>query len=211
MPDNNATNALQVYRSYRGDVTLLTDIVRCAVRFATPRDLLNFVENWLFVFGEPKRPEKKTSMKSRFAEQYRDFKDIVNDFFHPYNDSEDREPHENLSNSEKQNLSENAVAKNAVAKNAVAPYPVNSAKNPPVDANVPLPLMASNTSQYHAPGAHSRSEQGVVCDCDACIKSQRQHKIFEILRIRNRLDPALLDVPGGYRDMALKIKIGFFR
>jgi hypothetical protein len=182
-------------------VTLLTDIVRCAVRFATPSDLLNFVENWLFVFGEPKHPEKKTSMKNRFAEQFRDFKDVVNDFFHPYNDSEDGDPDENLSNTEKKNLPTTTVSFS----------PLNSTKKPPANAIAPLVLNSSNTSQHHAPGAHSRSEQGVVCDYDACINSQRQHKIFEILRIRNRLDPALLDVPGGYRDLALKIKIGFFR
>jgi hypothetical protein len=38
-----------------------------------------------------------------------------------------------------------------------------------------------------------------------------QGKIFEILRIRNRLDPRLKDTTGGYRDLALKLKIGFFR
>jgi hypothetical protein len=48
--------------------------------------------------------------------------------------------------------------------------------------------------ETHAPGAHSRSEQGVDCESKDCINSQRQHKIFEILRIRNRFDPALLDV-----------------
>ena len=35
-------------------------------------------------------------------------------------------------------------------------------------------------------------------------------RCMQILRIRNRFDPALLDVPGGYRDFAIKIKIGFF-
>jgi hypothetical protein len=30
--------------------------------------------------------------------------------------------------------------------------------------------------------------------------------VFEILCIHNRLDPALLDVPGGYCDHALKLK-----
>ena len=36
-------------------------------------------------------------------------------------------------------------------------------------------------------------------------------KLFEIHRIRNRLDPDLDDAPGGYRDLALKLKIGFVR
>jgi hypothetical protein len=35
--------------------------------------------------------------------------------------------------------------------------------------------------------------------------------LFEIHRIRNRLDPALIAVPGGYRDLAFKLKIGFVR
>jgi hypothetical protein len=182
--DNDPANPLQVYRSYRGDVTLLTDIVRCAVRFATPNDLLNFVQNWLFVYGEPKRPEEKTSMKNRFEKQFREFKDVVNDFFHPYIDAEDDES---------------------------TPAPPNSAEQPPADAVAVSPPTSADARQAHAPGAHSHSEQGVKCDCNDCINFQRQHKIFEILRIRNRLDPALLDVPGGYRDFAIKIKIGFFR
>ncbi len=36
-------------------------------------------------------------------------------------------------------------------------------------------------------------------------------KLFEIFRIRNRLDPNLVDAPGGYRDLAFKLKIGFVR
>jgi hypothetical protein len=36
-------------------------------------------------------------------------------------------------------------------------------------------------------------------------------KLFEIHRIKNRLDPELVDVPGGYRDIAFKLKIGFVR
>ncbi len=36
-------------------------------------------------------------------------------------------------------------------------------------------------------------------------------KLFEICRIRNRLDPDLIDAPGGYRDLAFKLKIGFVR
>jgi hypothetical protein len=68
--NNNACNVLQVYRSYRADVTLLTDLVRCAVQFESPKDLLNFVEKWLFIYGEPQRPEKKTSMIKRFEKQF---------------------------------------------------------------------------------------------------------------------------------------------
>jgi hypothetical protein len=43
------------------------------------------------------------------------------------------------------------------------------------------------------------------------LQSEHSGKIFEILRIRNRLDPELVEVPGGYRDFAIKINIGFYR
>ena len=36
-------------------------------------------------------------------------------------------------------------------------------------------------------------------------------KLFEIHRIKNRLDPELIEVSGGYRDIAFKLKIGFVR
>jgi hypothetical protein len=41
--------------------------------------------------------------------------------------------------------------------------------------------------------------------------TDRDFHLFEIHRIRNRLDPALIVVPGGYRDLAFKLKIGFVR
>lgn len=41
--------------------------------------------------------------------------------------------------------------------------------------------------------------------------SDEEFKLFEIHRIRNRMDPDLIDVPGGYRDVAFKLKIGFVR
>ena len=43
------------------------------------------------------------------------------------------------------------------------------------------------------------------------ISDDEDFKLFEIHRIRNRLDPDLDDAPGGYRDLALKLKIGFVR
>ena len=43
------------------------------------------------------------------------------------------------------------------------------------------------------------------------LQSEHSGKIFEILRIRNRLDPELEAVPGGYRDFAIKMNIGFYR
>lgn len=173
-------------------MTLLTDLVRCAVRFASPKDLLNFVENWLFIYGEPQRPEKKTSMKNRFERQFWEFKDVINDFFHPYSDFED-----------------DGSPAGAASR---APFPPNSERADPL-ADSSLNPVSPNSEldhQAHAPGSRFHNEQD-NCDCDDCVNSQRQHKIFEIMRIRNRLDPALLDVPGGYRDFALKIKIGFFR
>jgi hypothetical protein len=41
--------------------------------------------------------------------------------------------------------------------------------------------------------------------------SENDKHLFEICRVRNRFDPALIDVPGGYRDVAFKLKIGFVR
>ncbi len=41
--------------------------------------------------------------------------------------------------------------------------------------------------------------------------SDEDFKLFEIYRIRNRMDPELIDVPGGYRDLAFKMKVGFVR
>jgi hypothetical protein len=167
---NNVINVLQVYRSYRRDVTLLTDIVRCAVRFATPKELLHFVKNWLFIYGEPQRPQKKPSMKKRLEKQFLEFKSIVHDFFHP---------------------------------DSYFPGNASSPDN--------LPPNSERAGRADSPGVCARNEQDVDCDCTDCVNSQRQHTIFEILRIRNRLDPNLTDVPGGYRDFALKIKIGFSR
>jgi hypothetical protein len=126
--------------------------------------MLNFVENWLFIYGEPQRREGQTSMKQRFEEQVREFKDVVNDFLHPYSETEH-------------------------------------------DAAPPLP----NASKARTDCALTQNIRNSGCDCNCCISLQQKHKIFQILRIRNRFDPALLDVPGGYRDFAIKIKIGFFR
>ena len=38
-----------------------------------------------------------------------------------------------------------------------------------------------------------------------------EFKLFEIHRIKNRLDPELIEAPGGYRDIAFKLKIGVVR
>jgi hypothetical protein len=127
----NVTNDRQVYRSYRGDVALLTDIVRCAVQFETPADLLRFVKEWLFLYGEPQTRDPPKSMISRWLEEFQEFMLVV--------------------------------------------------------TNSPIPERPSPNKQ------------------------KKKCKIFEILRIRNRLDPELEEVPGGYRDFAIKINIGFYR
>ena len=129
-------NDRQVYRSYRGDVTLLTDIVRCAVQFKTPADLLRFVKEWLFLYGEPQTRDPPKSMLSRWLEELQEFMLVV-------------------------------------------------------------------TNSY-IPECQSPNKQ-------SDLQSEHSGKIFEILRIRNRLDPELEEVPGGYRDFAIKINIGFYR
>ncbi len=118
-------------------MTLLTDLVRCAVQFETPADLLHFIKEWLLVYGEPKKRDHTKSMLSRCVQQFKDFKQLIKELYFP-------------------------------------------------------------------------------SDCDAEEKKQEalcvdKDKKFEILRIRNRLDLNLEEVPGGYRDFALKLKIGFFR
>ena len=166
-------SANQVYRSYRGDVSLLTDIVRCAVRFADSKDMLEFVRNWLFVYGETQRPENKPSMAKRFHKQMQEFKDVISYFFNPV----------------KQN-SGNSDSKHR-------------------DNDMPADKERANPDSEHVCCANF---QGASVHVDpASISEAQKHKIFEILRIRNRLDPSLVDVPGGYRDFALKIKIGFSR
>jgi hypothetical protein len=132
----NVMNDGQVYRSYRGDVTHLTDIVRCAVKFEAPADLLRFVEEWLFVDGKPQTRDPPPSMISRWVEELQEFKLVV--------------------------------------------------------TNSSLPKSQSPNKQ-----------DGLL--------SENCEKIFEILRIRNRLDLELEEVPGGYRDFSLKLNIGFYR
>ena len=117
-------------------MTLLTDIVRCAVQFETPADLLRFVKEWLFLYGEPQTRDPPKSMLSRLVEELQEFM-----------------------------------------------------------------LVITNSS---IPDRQSPNKQND-------LQSEHSGKIFEILRIRNRLDPELVEVPGGYRDFAIKIKIGFYR
>ncbi len=110
------------------------------MQFETPADLLDFVTKWLFAYGEPKSRELTKSMISRWLEQFRDFKQVIQEHYFPSN--------------------------------------LNTSENQPI------------------------SNEGMCAD---------KNKLFEILRIRNRLDPELEEVPGGYRDFAIKINIGFYR
>jgi hypothetical protein len=78
-------------------------------------------------------------------------------------------------------------------------------------------LFKSNHQAYSAVST-SENAASTVPPPHVSVPISSRHKahgnptpIFEILRIRNRLHPALQDVPGGYRDFALKVKIGFFR
>ena len=117
-------------------MTLLTDIVRCAVQFETPADLLRFVKEWVFLYGEPQTRDPPKSMLSRWVEELQEFMLVVTN---------------------------------------------------------------SSIPDHQSPNKQSD------------LQSEHSGKIFAIFRIRNRLDPELEAVPGGYRDFAMKMNIGFYR
>ena len=110
------------------------------MRFETPADLLDFVTKWLFVYGEPKSRDLTKSMIGRWVEQFKDFKQVIQEHYFS----------SNLNANENQSI----------------------------------------------------TNEGMCVD---------KNKVFEIFRIRNRLDLELEEVPGGYRDFAIKINIGFYR
>jgi hypothetical protein len=58
--------------------------------------------------------------------------------------------------------------------------------------------------------AHN-NEETFFKDISPSSLNDETFKLFEIHRIRNRLDPDLVEVPGGYRDLSFKLKIGFVR
>jgi hypothetical protein len=286
-----------VYRSYRGDVSLLTDIVRCAVQFETPQDLLEFVENWLFVFGEPQCPEN-TSVLESFSKKIKEFWEVVEYFVQlNRNSSSDKSPasskpldkphvfrgkassvsdHHNfkskvhpvqssasasdsdmnnskskvhpvqssvsVSDSDMNNseskvhpVQSSASASDSDMNNSESKvHPVQSSvsvsdsdmnnsesKVHPVQSSASDSDMNNSESKVHpVQSSVSASESDmnnseskvhpVQSSASASDPKSKVHKIFDILRIRNRFDPDLEDVPGGYRDFALKIKIGFF-
>ena len=197
------TNSVnQVYRSYRGDVSLLTDIVRCAVRFADSKDMLEFVRNWLFVYGEPQRPENKPSMAKRFREQMREFKDVINYFFNPVK--------QNSGNSDSEHRDNGTPADKARANPDSEHVCCANFHFQGASVHVEPDAAAAAAAKAAAAEAEAAAAKAAAAKA-AAISEAQKHKIFEILRIRNRFDPSLVDVPGGYRDFALKIKIGFSR
>ena len=66
-------------------------------------------------------------------------------------------------------------------------------------------------------GEHFRNDPNSEADntsannTNSSTRASEDLKLFEICCIRNRLDPDLIDAPGGYRDLAFKLKIGFVR
>lgn len=75
---------------------------------------------------------------------------------------------------------------------------------------------ANNPDTCHTPRQHSeRPSDAVLANVSQSSSrdddDDENFKLFEIHRIKNRLDPGLVDVPGGYRDIAFKLKIGFVR
>jgi hypothetical protein len=138
----------QVYRTYRGDVSLITDIVRCAVQFETSSEMRKFVSMWIEKYGQVREIEEKVGWLTSIQKDASECVRIFGEYFRKAADSETVEL---------------------------------------VDAE------ENDSKDQHA-------SSGV-----------EEFKLFEICRIRNRLDPDLIDVPGGYRDLAFKWKMGFVR
>ena len=64
----------------------------------------------------------------------------------------------------------------------------------------------------HSPHQHVDQPFEVTnADLSQNSSTEDEFKLFEIHRIKNRLDPELIEAPGGYRDIAFKLKIGFVR
>ena len=125
-------------------MSLITDIVRCAVRFETAAEMQSFLNNWILKFGQAHQSALEVGWLSKIQNETRQFFRIFSEYFR---DAE------------------------------------------PIDD-------AGDAADNHASPSTPVSED---------------LKLFEICRIRNRLDPDLIDAPGGYRDLAFKLKIGFVR
>jgi len=124
-------------------VSLITDIVRCAVRFETAAEMQSFVTDWILKFGQAHQNALEVRWLTSMRNEIREFFRIFGEHFR----------------------------------------------------NEPIPE-AEDTSANSA-SSSTRAPEDI--------------KLFEICRIRNRLDPDLIDAPGGYRDLAFKLKIGFVR
>lgn len=129
------------------------------MKFERCKDILDFVEKWLFIYGKPKCPGAKQSFVMRWKDE----------FFNAF-----------------------GLQSNKILSYSALPTSENTAST--VSSNSKTPPHVSIEMQSH----------DTANECKAA-------PIFEILRIRNRMHLDLQDVPGGYRDFALKIKIGFFR
>jgi hypothetical protein len=128
-------------------VSLITDIVRCAVQFETASDMRTFVLGWIMKYGIAHRKSTKAGWLARSCSETRKFFRIFGEYCRraePIPDTRDAEADD-----------------------------------------IRYDMLAST--------------------------SDEDFKLFEIHRVRNRMDPDLIDVPGGYRDVAFKLKIGFVR
>jgi hypothetical protein len=158
--------------------------------------MLDFVQKWLFVYGTPKCPDTKQSLLARWKEEF--FRAFG--FLLKSND----QAYSAVSTSEHAASTYGCMRNNRICNRSHCVSHTQETQPPPPAAAL------SKAAAATAPAAAKAADVSVPID-----PHHKAHgnptPIFEILRIRNRLHPALLDVPGGYRDFALKVKIGFFR
>lgn len=53
------------------------------MRFEIPADLLRFLTEWLFVYGETKEMDLTKSMIHRWMEQFKEFKEVIKEHYFP--------------------------------------------------------------------------------------------------------------------------------
>ena len=124
-------------------MSLITDIVRCAVRFETAAEMQSFVTHWILKFGQAHQNALEVRWVTSIQNEIREFFRIFGEHF----------------------------------------------RNEPI----------------------SEADDASANNTNSSTRASEDIKLFEICRIRNRLDPDLIDAPGGYRDLAFKLKIGFVR
>ena len=145
-----------MYRTYRKDVSRITDVVRGSVYFPSAVELAQFVDEWVMKYGVAHQAApKRSSIFQHLLAQVTEFISVYSEFMRS------SVPTANISDDD----DSSKLLRNRETSDSVE---TDAQKEPEI-------------------------------------------KAFEILRIRNRFDPALIDVPGGYRDLALKLKIGFTR